>query len=71
MTAKHPDQNMLHLAEAYNKSVQEELTLTADQIKTRHVGKQDPKRHLAEQVDKTMSDNIVQNLGTMIDRVAF
>ncbi|KAE8217250.1 hypothetical protein CF326_g9512, partial [Tilletia indica] len=31
---------MLTLSESYNKSVQEEATLTADQLKTRHVGKQ-------------------------------
>ncbi len=34
---------MLSLSEAYNKSVQEESTLTAEQLNTRHVGKQDPK----------------------------
>ena len=33
-------QRMLSLSEAYNKSVQEESTLTAEQLKTRHVGKQ-------------------------------
>ena len=31
---------MLALSEAYNKSVQEESTLTPEQLKTRHVGKQ-------------------------------
>jgi len=35
---------MLALAEAYNKSVQEEETMTPEQLKTRHVGKKDPKR---------------------------
>jgi len=58
--------SMLTLSEAYNKSVQEESTLTADQLKTRHVGKQDPKRHLEEQVEKAMGDQVVQNLGTML-----
>ena len=55
---------MLTLSEAYNKSVQEELT--AEQLKTRHVGKQDPKRHLEEAVEKAMGDQVVQNLGTML-----
>jgi len=59
-------QNMLSLSTAYNKSVQEESTLTADQLKTRHVGKQDPKRHLEEAVEKAMGDQVVQNLGTML-----
>lgn len=61
---------MLALAEAYNKSVQEEMTMTADQLKTRHVGKQDPKRHLQQNVESLMTRNIVQGLGSMIDLVA-
>jgi 26S proteasome regulatory subunit N11 len=59
-------QSMLTLSEAYNKSVQEESTLTPEQLKTRHVGKQDPKRHLEEAVEKAMGDQVVQNLGTML-----
>lgn len=46
--------------------MQEESTLTAEQLKTRHVGKQDPKRHLEEAVEKAMGDQVVQNLGTML-----
>ncbi|KAF7301811.1 MPN domain-containing protein [Mycena indigotica] len=57
---------MLNLSEAYNKSVQDESTLTAEQLKTRHVGKQDPKRHLEEAVEKAMGDQVVQTLGTML-----
>lgn len=59
-------QAMLTLSEAYNKSVQEESTLTADQLKTRHVGKQDPKRHLEEAVEQAMGTQVVQNLATML-----
>ncbi|KAH9918226.1 Mov34-domain-containing protein [Epithele typhae] len=58
--------SMLALSEAYNKSVQEESTLSADQLKTRHVGKQDPKRHLEEEVERAIGDQVVQNLGTML-----
>ncbi|KAI0774163.1 Mov34-domain-containing protein [Fomes fomentarius] len=58
--------SMLSLSEAYNKSVQEESTLTAEQLKTRHVGKQDPKRHLEEQVERAIGDQVVQNLGAML-----
>jgi len=57
---------MLSLSGAYNKSLQEEATLTAEQLKTRHVGKQDPKRHLEEAVEKAMGDQVVQNLATML-----
>ena len=45
---------MLSLSAEYNKSVQEESTLTPEQLKTRHVGKQDPKRHLEELVEKAL-----------------
>lgn len=55
-------QQMLSLASAYQKSVQEETTLTEDQLKTRHVGKQDPKRHLEEAVEQAMGDQVSQSL---------
>ncbi|KAJ3344088.1 DNA replication licensing factor mcm8 [Gonapodya sp. JEL0774] len=61
---------MLALAELYNKSVQEEMTLTQEQLKTRHVGKQDPKRHLEENVEKVMTANIVQAMASMLDTVS-
>ncbi|ORZ37431.1 JAB1/Mov34/MPN/PAD-1 ubiquitin protease-domain-containing protein [Catenaria anguillulae PL171] len=62
---------LLGLADLYNKSVVEEQTLTAQQLKVRHVGKQDPKRHLEDNVETLMADNIVQTLGTMLDTAAF
>ncbi|GAA5991622.1 hypothetical protein JCM11641_001491 [Rhodosporidiobolus odoratus] len=57
---------MLQLSKTYTDSVKEEATLTAQQLKTRHVGKQDPKRHLEEAVEKAMGDSILQSLGTML-----
>ncbi|KAI9088718.1 26S proteasome non-ATPase regulatory subunit 14 [Phlyctochytrium arcticum] len=74
---KHAESNekavktMLSLSDAYNKSVIEESTMTADQLKTRHVGKQDPKRHLEENVENAMTTNIVQCLAQMLDVVSF
>ncbi|KAJ3333406.1 26S proteasome non-ATPase regulatory subunit 14 [Blyttiomyces sp. JEL0837] len=62
---------MLTLADAYNKSVIEETSMTAEQLKTRHVGKQDPKRHLEENVEQAMTANIVQCLGSMLDVESF
>ncbi|KAI9209141.1 26S proteasome non-ATPase regulatory subunit 14 [Polychytrium aggregatum] len=62
---------ILNLSEAYNKSVIEEMTMTSEQLKTRHVGKQDPKRHLEETVEKAMTNNIVQCVGSMLDSDAF
>lgn len=54
---------MLNLAQQYNKSIVEESTLTAEQLKVRHVGKQDPKRHLGDAVEKAMGAQVVQSLG--------
>ena len=62
---------MKTLSEAYNKSVLEETTMTKDQLVTRHVGKQDPKKHLEDQVQASMTSNIVQCLGSMLDTVSF
>ncbi|CEH18430.1 mov34-domain-containing protein [Ceraceosorus bombacis] len=59
-------ERMLALSEAYNKSVQEESTLSAEQLKTRHVGKQDPKRHLEDAVEQAMGDSILQSLNAML-----
>lgn len=63
--------SMVKLVEAYNKSIQQESTMTAEQLKTRHVGKKDPKRHLEESVVSGMTTNIVQCLGSMLDVVCF
>ncbi len=61
---------MLSLAEAYNKSIMEEETMTAEQLKTRHVGKKDPKRHLMETVESAIGENLIQGLGTMVSTIA-
>jgi 26S proteasome regulatory subunit N11 len=62
---------MLELTELYNRSVLEETSLTSEQLATRHVGKQDPKRHLEDKVQDIMCQNIIQTLGTMIDAETF
>ncbi|KAI7832047.1 putative RPN11-26S proteasome regulatory subunit [Kickxella alabastrina] len=61
---------MLKLAESYTKSVQDEQNLTAEQLKTRHVGKQDPKRHLEITVEEIMGNNIIQSLTTAVNEQA-
>lgn len=45
--------------------------MTPEQLEIKNVGKQDPKRHLEEDVDKLMTNNITQCLGSMIDTVVF
>ncbi|KAL8279119.1 hypothetical protein RQP46_008577 [Phenoliferia psychrophenolica] len=58
--------SMLLFSQTYATSVKEEATLTPQQLKTRHIGKQDPKRHLEELVTHAMGDSILQSLGTML-----
>lgn len=62
---------MIELAKAYTKAVEDEDKLTAEQLVVKNVGKQDPKRHLEENVDRLMNANIVQCLGTMLSNVVF
>jgi 26S proteasome regulatory subunit N11 len=62
---------MLELAKSYNKAVEEEDKLTPEQLAIKNVGKQDPKRHLEENVDILMTNNIVQCLGAMLSTVVF
>ena len=62
---------MKKLSEQYNKSIIESGTLNEQELKTRHVGKKDPKKHLEDGVHTAMSINIIQCLGTMLDAVSF
>ena len=62
---------MLKLSELYNKSVQEELTMTEEELQARHVGKQDPKRHLKDVANESIQDNVDVTLKTMVDLLAF
>jgi len=62
---------MVALAKAYNKAIEEEEKMTPQQLAIKNVGKQDPKRHLEENVDSLMTSNIVQSLGTMMSNYIF
>ena len=57
---------MLKLAKDYDKSLEEEEKMTAEQLEIKNVGKVDPKRHLEEKVDVLMTNNVVQCLGAML-----
>ena len=63
-------QRLVGLAEGYEKRVQEESELTKDQLKTRYVGKLDPKKHIAEVGQQLIEDNIVSVSRQMIDKEA-
>lgn len=62
---------MLELAKAYQKSVVEEDTTSAEKRVLQKVGKLDPKRHLQLTGERLMGDNILQVLGSMVDTIAF
>lgn len=64
-------QGILALTEAYKKSAAEEITLSAEQLKHRHVGKQDPKRHLKDKTEDLIASNTLQQLGTIINSACF
>lgn len=64
-------QTMLELAKAYNKMVQDEAAMSAEQLQLQNVGKVDPKRHLLQGIEETMTENVVQSLGAMLDTVIF
>jgi 26S proteasome regulatory subunit N11 len=62
---------LLDLAKGYNKSVQDEEGVSADKLVVQKVGKLDPKKHLEQNVQKLLSANIIQTLGTMLDTIIF
>lgn len=62
---------MLDLANNYTKALEEEEKMTPEQLAIKNVGKQDPKRHLEENVDILMTRNIVQCMGAMLSTVVF
>ncbi|SCU78253.1 LAME_0A03884g1_1 [Lachancea meyersii CBS 8951] len=63
-------QNMLKIAELYSKRIEEEKDLKEDELKTRYVGKQDPKKHLSETAESVLEENIVSVLTAGVNSVA-
>ncbi|KAF1952896.1 26S proteasome-like protein regulatory subunit [Byssothecium circinans] len=63
-------QKLVSLAEGYEKRVKEETELTKEQLKTRYVGKVDPKKHLQDVGQRLIEDNIVSVSRQMIDKEA-
>lgn len=63
-------QQLVDLAEGYEKRVREETELTKEQLQTRYVGKVDPKKHLQDVGQQLIEDNIVSVSRQMIDKEA-
>lgn len=61
---------MVKIAEQYSKRIEEEKELTEEELKTRYVGRQDPKKHLSETADETLENNIVSVLTAGVNSVA-
>ncbi|KTW26110.1 26S proteasome non-ATPase regulatory subunit 14 [Pneumocystis carinii B80] len=57
-------ESMLKLSENYTKRVEEETRMTASSLKTRYIGKHDPRKHLQNKIEAVMADNITQMLAT-------
>ncbi|KAG0675438.1 multicatalytic endopeptidase [Kluyveromyces marxianus] len=63
-------QKMIKIAEQFTKRIEEERELSEEELKTRYVGRQDPKRHLAETAEKLLEENIVSVLTAGVNSVA-
>lgn len=59
------------LAAAWVKSMKEERGLSPEEMKTRHVGRQDPKRHLGERADAVAAEHTAALMTSMANRVVF
>ena len=63
-------EKMVGIAKLYNQRVQEEKDLSEEQLKTRYVGKQDPKKHLGDTAEKLIDENVSSLLKGCVDVVA-
>lgn len=63
-------QKLVSLAEGYEKRVKEETELSKEQLRTRYVGKVDPKKHIEQVGQELIEDNIVAVSRQMIDKEA-
>ena len=63
--------DMVGLTAEYNKWIQAEMKKSKREIVVSTVGKINPALRLTQNVEETMTDNIVQCLGTMLDTLTF
>ncbi len=62
---------MVGLTGEYNKWIQAEMKKSKREMVVSTVGKINPALRLTQNVEETMTDNIVQCLGTMLDTITF
>lgn len=63
-------ETMVKIAKQYVKRIEEEKELTEDQLKTRYVGKQDPKKHLLETAENLIEENVVSVVTSSVNSIA-
>ena len=63
-------QKLSELADGYEKRVKEESELTKEQLRTRYVGKVDPKKHIEQVGQEVIEENIVSLGRQMVDKEA-
>ncbi len=61
---------MVAVAQQYSKRIEEEKELSEEELKTRYVGKQDPKKHLAKTAENTLEENTVSVLTAGVNSIA-
>ena len=59
------------LADGYNSWIQEEITKTDEELVVIQTGKLNPKNHLMKEIEESLSQNIVECLGTMMNTELF
>jgi len=62
---------MVEFADKYTEAIQDEIKMTEEQLVVQNVGKVDPKKRLEADMDKLMTTNILQCLGSMLSTVVF
>ncbi|CAJ0917103.1 unnamed protein product, partial [Mesorhabditis belari] len=62
---------ILKLTKDYKKSLEDEEKMTEHELEIKNVGKQDPKRHLGEEVQQLLANNLCQNLAAVMDTESF
>lgn len=64
-------QNLKKFTSEYNKLIQDELTLTEQEIMVKNVGKTDPKKAIETNVEEIMTSNIIQSISTQVGVCGF
>lgn len=62
---------LARLAELYHKWIEEEIKKTDEELVVSTVGKINPKNHLKTNIEESLTKNILQCLGTMMNTEIF